>query len=108
MSDFGSDFVVLTDEEGNEEEFEHVDSLEHNGQTYMAFIPADSDEDLDEAELVILKLLNEGKDDEALATVDDETELEEVFGLFLERLENSDDFDDGEYDEDEDEDEEGE
>ena len=86
MSEYGSDFVVLTDEEGVEQEFEHLDTLENNGITYMAFIPADV-EDEEEAELVILKLLNEGTDDEVLATIDDETELEEIFGLFMERLE---------------------
>ena len=86
MSEYGNDFVVLTDEEGVEQEFEHLDTLENNGITYMAFIPADV-EDEEEAELVILKLLNEGTDDEVLATIDDETELEEIFGLFMERLE---------------------
>lgn len=98
MSDFGSDFVVLTDEEGVEQEFEHLDTLENNGTTYMAFIPADCEED--EAELVILKLLNEGTDDEVLATIDDETELEEIFGLFMERLEE-DEFYEGEEEDEE-------
>ena len=88
--EYGNDFVVLTDEEGNEEEFEHLDTLEYNGETYMAFIPAEMSA-LDEAELVILKLINEGEEDEMLESVDDETELETVYGMFLERLE-SDDF----------------
>ena len=95
--EYGNDFVVLTDEEGNEEEFEHLDTLEYNGETYMAFIPAEMSA-LDEAELVILKLINEGEEDEMLESVDDETELETVYGMFLERLE-SDDF----YGDDEDE-----
>ncbi len=98
MSDYGNDFVVLTDEEGVEQEFEHLDTLENNGNTYMAFIPADS-EDEEEAELVILKLLNEGTDDEVLATIDDELELEEIFGLFMERLEE--DYEDIEEEEEE-------
>ncbi|NLD88715.1 MAG: DUF1292 domain-containing protein [Clostridiales bacterium] len=100
MSDFGSDYVVLTDEEGVDTEFEHLDTLEHNGTTYMAFIPADL-EDEEDAEVVILKLLNEGTDDEVLATIEDDLELEEVFGLFMERLEE-----DEVYEDDEDEDEE--
>ena len=79
MSDYGNDFVVLTDDEGNEYEFEHLDTLEQNGETYMAFIPAEMSLE-DEAELVVLKLINEGTDDEMLASVDDEEELQTVFG----------------------------
>jgi hypothetical protein len=103
--EYGNDFVVLTDEEGNEEEFEHLDTLEYNGETYMAFIPAEMSA-LDEAELVILKLINEGEEDEMLESVDDETELETVYGMFLERLESDDFYGDDEDEEDEAEDEE--
>ena len=71
--------------------------MEYNGETYMAFITAEMSA-LDEEELVILKLINEGEEDEMLESVDDETELETVYGMFLERLE-SDDF----YGDDEDE-----
>ena len=103
--EYGNDFVVLTDEEGNEEEFEHLDTLEYNGETYMAFIPAEMSA-LDEAELVILKLIIEGEEDEMLESVDDETELETVYGMFLERLESDDFYGDDEDEEDEAEDEE--
>lgn len=102
MDDFGNDFVVLVDEDGKEEEFEHLDTMEHNGETYMAFIPAEMSA-LDEAELVILRLINEGTEDEMLESVDDEDELQEVYGLFLERLQDEDYY--GEDDEDDDEDE---
>ena len=93
MSDYGNDFVVLTDDEGNEYEVEHLDTLEQNGETYMAFIPAEMSLE-DEAELVVLKLINEGTDDEMLASVDDEDELQSVFGIFLERLQNDEFYED--------------
>ena len=39
MSDeYKGSFVTLTDEDGNEKEFEHIDTLEDNGTFYMAFI----------------------------------------------------------------------
>ena len=97
MSDYGNDFVVLTDEEGNEYEFEHLDTLEQNGETYMAFIPAEMSLE-DEAELVVLKLINEGTDDEMLAS-DDEDELQSVFGIFLERLQNDEFYEDEDLEE---------
>lgn len=100
MSDFGNDFVVLSDEEGNEYEFEHLDTLEYNNETYMAFVPAETSLESEE-DLVIMKLINEGTDDEMLMSVVDDEELEPVFGQFLERIQNA--YFDDEYDEMEDE-----
>ena len=97
MSDYGNDFVVLSDEEGNEYEFEHLDTLEENGETYMAFVPAEMSLE-DEGDLVIMKLINEGTDNEMLESVVDEEELESVYGKFLERLQNDDYFEE-DYDE---------
>jgi len=57
--EFGNDYVVLTDEEGNEREFEHIDTVGMDGETYMAFIPADLKVE-EEAEVVILKVVEEG------------------------------------------------
>ena len=59
--EFGPDFVTITDEDGNEFELEHVDTIEYKGNIYMAFFPADTDEkgdsdEEDEEGLIILKL----------------------------------------------------
>ena len=37
--EYGPDFVSITDEDGNEFELEHVDTIEYKGQVYMAFFP---------------------------------------------------------------------
>lgn len=96
MSDeYGNDFITLTDEEGNEIELEHLDTLEYNGETYMAFIPAmdDKEEALDDsAELIILKT-EEEDGEEMLVTLDDENELQLVFEMFLSRFEEDDEED---------------
>ena len=39
--EYGNDFVTLIDEDGNEVEFEHIDTVEYEGVTYLAFIPAE-------------------------------------------------------------------
>ena len=76
--EFGPDFITVTDEDGNEFELEHLDTLEYNGQTYMAFFPAVEgkedgsveDVDLDEEYgLVILKVI-EADGEEQLSTLD--------------------------------------
>ena len=44
--DFGSDFMTIVDEDGQEYELEILAQLEYNGFTYLAVVPAvDADED---------------------------------------------------------------
>ncbi|MFI3114918.1 MAG: DUF1292 domain-containing protein [Clostridia bacterium] len=81
--EYGNNYITLTDEDGKESEFEHIDTIDHNNETYVAFIPADL-EDEEEAEVVILKVLEEDGE-EILSSIDDEDELMTVFNIFLER-----------------------
>lgn len=83
---YNGNFVTLTDEEGNEKEFEHIDTLEDNDTFYMAFIPAELDLE-EEAEVVILKIVEENGE-ELLATVDDEEENRRLYHMFMKRLED--------------------
>jgi len=92
--EFGPDFITITDEDGNEFELEHLDTLEYNGETYMAFFPAvpedegeaPQDVDLDdEYGLIILKVVNEDGE-EQLSTLDSEEELDLVYQQFMELL----------------------
>lgn len=88
MSDeYKNNFVVLTDEDGNEKEFEHIDTLEDGGIMYMAFIPAELSLE-EEAEVVILKIVEEDGE-ELLATVDDDDENLRIYNLFMDRLEDT-------------------
>ena len=86
--EYGNNFVVLTDENGKEIELEHLDTVEYNGQTYMAFIPAEMSLE-DSYELIIMKIVLEENGDEALVTLEDEEEEAELFQIFCERLEES-------------------
>ncbi len=83
---FGNDYVVLTDEDGNEVEFQHIDTVEVDGQTYMAFIPAELAVD-EEAEVVILKV-EEENGEEILTTVEDDEEADKIFDIVMERVED--------------------
>ena len=85
--EYGNDYVTLTDENGNELELEHLDTLEYNGNTYFAFIPAEMQ--LEESyELIIMKS-EEENGEEILVTLDDEDELDEMFQISSERLEET-------------------
>ncbi len=97
--EFGPTFVTVTDDEGNDIELEHLDTLEVNGTTYMAFFPAQfadaEEEPVDDEEygLIILKVISENGE-ELLSTIDDEDELMTVYEQFMEIL-----FDEDEEDE---------
>ena len=38
--EFGSDFVTIIDDDGQEFELEVLDTMDYNGGTFMAFLPA--------------------------------------------------------------------
>ena len=91
---YGSDFMTITDEDGTEYELEVLSTLEYNGFTYLAVIPAGSEEDED-LEVSILKSIEEDGEP-ILCAIEDEEELQGVYDLMMEEM----------YAEDEDEDEE--
>ena len=90
--EYGADFITITDEDGNEFELEHLDTLEYNGETYMAFFPTVEDgKDVEEVDLdeeyglIILKVVEENGE-EQLSTLDSDEELELVYQQFMEQL----------------------
>ena len=83
--DYGPDFVSVTDDEGNEFELEHLGTLEYNGQDYMAFVPADMDEDDEDFGMILLKVIVQDGE-QLLADIDDEQELNAVYEQFMEEL----------------------
>ena len=82
--EFGSDFMTIVDEDGTEYELEILSTLEYNGNTYLAVIPAGSEEEL-KMEVSILKSVEE--DGEPILTaIEDEAELEAVYDLIMDSL----------------------
>ena len=86
MSDrYGSDFMTIVDEDGEEFELEVLTTLEYNGCTYLAVIPAGIEDDEENLEVSILK--NEEEDGEPMLTaIEDEAELQAVYDLIMEQL----------------------
>ena len=83
--EFRPDFVTVTDEDGNEFELEHLGTLEYKDNTYMAFVPADMDEDDEDFGLILLRVA-EDNGEQILADIDDQTELDEVYEQFMTEL----------------------
>ena len=84
---YGSDFMTIVDEDGTEYEIEILSTLEYNGCTYMAVIPAGLDPEEDsEPEVFLLKSVEDEDGEPILCAIEDEAELEAVNDLIMEQL----------------------
>lgn len=89
--EYGSDFMTIVDEDGAEYELEILSTLEYNGFTYLAVIPADGEE-YDATEVSILKSVEEDGESVLCAITDDE-ELDAVNELIMDALYEDEDED---------------
>ena len=74
--------LSLTDEEGNEVEFELIDSIDYQGAEYLILLPPEEEA----SEVVILEVEPHEDGTESYLTVDDEEILNGVFAIFKERF----------------------
>ncbi len=92
--EYGNDILTLVDEDGTEHEFEVVDTMDIEDETYLALVPVlEEAEELleDSGELVLLKSKMDG-DEEFLEPIDNEEEFNRISAIFMERLEELYDF----------------
>ena len=85
MDQYGSDFITIVDEDGTEQELEVLSTLEYNGDTYLAVIPAGESMEEYELEVSILKSVEEDGES-ILCAIEDQAELEAVHDLIMESL----------------------
>ena len=76
--------VELVDEDGQEIAFEHLMTLEHEGRAYICLVPVEPMDDVEEDELIIMRIETDEEGNDFYSTIDDETELEAVFEKYLE------------------------
>ena len=86
MDHYGSDFMTVVDEDGTEYELEVLSTLEYNGCTYLAVIPAGSEEPLQDLEVSILKSEDDESGEPLLCAIEDDQELEAVYSLIMDQL----------------------
>ena len=83
-NEYGSDFMTIVDEDGTEYELEVLSSIEYNGCTYIAVVPAGAEEE-EQVEVSILKSIEEDGDP-ILCAIEDDEELETVYSLIMDQL----------------------
>ena len=74
--------LSLTDENGNEQNFEYLDVIEYEGKEYLFLLPVDDEN----AEVVILEIEPVDEENENYLAVEDQATLDAVYGIFKERF----------------------
>ena len=72
--------LTLTDENGEDTNFEYLDCIELEGVEYLVLMPEESDE------IVILQVEPVDEEVENYLAVEDEKVLDTVFGIFKEKF----------------------
>jgi len=81
--------ITLTDEDGQEFDFELIDMLKVEGSDYAILLPLEEDEESDEA-IILRVLYDEQGEIETLENIEDDEEWEKVADAWQETLENED------------------
>ena len=81
--EFGSDFVTIVDDDGQEFELELLDTMDYNGKSYTAFLPADMAEDDPDYGMIILRSQPDENGEERYESIDDDDELQDVYEHFM-------------------------
>ena len=84
MDEYGSDYITITGDDGKEYELEVLSTVEYNGASYVAVVPADEAEN-ESLQVSILKSTEESGEP-FLSVIEDEAELEAVYSLIMDSL----------------------
>lgn len=84
------EYITLYDDDGNEENFYHLGTVEYKGAKYCVLQLAEPETEEEEDEVAIYKLVGE-EPDYVLNPIDDEQLLNEVFDEFCNQYEQYED-----------------
>mgnify|MGYP003623897001 CR=1 FL=1 len=76
------EIITLTDEDGKDVRFDHLLTFRYLGETYIALLPLEAVEWVNDGEVVLLRISKEGNGD--YLPIESPVMLEEVFAVFLE------------------------
>ena len=82
--------ITLTDENGQDMEFEYMDCIEYEGKEYLALLPTDEESN----EIVLLEIEPVDEENENYVAIEDEATLMAVYAIFKERFKDVLQFED--------------
>ena len=88
LQEEASSILTLTDENGEDVNFEYLDCIEYNGVEYLVLMPEDSDE------IVILEVQPVDEENENYIAVESEDILDAVYEIFKARYKDILQFED--------------
>ena len=90
-----NNIIILSDENGEDVEFEFLDLIEYDSEEYIVLLPVAEEDEEEDGQVVILKVEStENEDEESYVSVDDEEVLNEVFQIFKEKFKDEFNFTD--------------
>ena len=76
-----ANILVLTDENGEDVEFEYLDCIDYEGKEYLVLMPVEEIS----TEIIILEIEPVDEETENYLSVEDEQILDAVYGIFKEK-----------------------
>ena len=90
-----NNIVQLQDENGNDVNFEHLMTVQHNDNYYVLLEATEDMDDCQQGEAIILKIIRDDESGEDVyATIEDEDELNAVFEKCMAIMEEEDEMGD--------------
>ena len=80
--------IELVDENDNPIRFEHIMTVQYGGDDYILLAPVDPTEDMEDDEVLVLKIDNDENGDEIYVSVEDDDLVQKVFEKYLEIVES--------------------
>ena len=80
--------IELVDENDNPIRFEHIMTVQYGGEDYVLLAPIDPTEDMEEDEVLVLRIDNDENGDEIYVSVEDDEVVQKVFEKYLEIVES--------------------
>lgn len=92
MSEERDELVVLMDEDGQETEFEFLDTVEMKEKEYVVLLPVQEEEVAPAEEVLILRVDQDENGEDVFSSIEDDNELNEVFEQFKTQAEDEFEF----------------
>ena len=93
MEDDMDNILLLSDEDGNDVQFEFLDLIDYDEEEYVVLLPVEDESEDEIGEVVILKVeQTESEDQESYVGVEDEEILNKVFAIFKEKYKDEFNF----------------
>lgn len=92
MENMGANnIVVLSDENGNNVNFEFLDLIKYHDDEYAVLLPCEDTEEVPEAVILKAEVIDDAGN-ESFVSIDDDELLDKVFNIFKEKFKEEFDF----------------